>query len=159
MKQVNRGRRSWRGVAAAGVAAAALLTVAACVGDPLRAEWRRSVGDPGQACFDFEQASPAGAVGPAVARGRSYSVVASDPGRVTIRYIVADGGGAAAPTEAICALRDGVFSAEDTLRRREHARAALRVETMMAEFDCLDRKKRWLRAGQPEQARRVQGPR
>lgn len=159
MKQVNRGRRSWRGVAAGGVAAAALLTVAACVGDPLRAEWRRSVGDPGQACFDFEQASPAGAVGPAVARGRSYSVVGSDPGRVTIRYVVADGGGAAAPTEAICALRDGVFSAEDTLRRREHAHSAKRVEAMMAEFDCLDRRKQLLRAGLADQARRVQCPR
>lgn len=143
-------------MAAAGVAAAALLTAAACVSDPLRAEWRRSVGDPGQACFDFEQASP---VGRAVARGRRYSVVASAPGRVTIRYVVADAGGATVPTEAICALRDGVFSAEDTLRRREHARAALRMETMVAEFDCLDRKKRWLQAGQPEQARRVQCPR
>ena len=146
-------------MAAGLVAAAALLTVAACVTDvtdPLRAEWRRSVGDPGQACFDFEQASPAG---PTFARGRSYSVVASDPGRVTIRYDVADKAGTTAHTVAICALRDGVFSAEDTLRRREHASAAKRVETMMAEFDCLDRKKQWLRAGQPEQARRVQCPR
>ncbi len=141
------------------VAAAALLTVAACVTDvtdPLRAEWRRSVGDPGQACFDFEQASPAG---PTVARGRSYSVVATDPGRVTIRYDVADEKGTKAHAEAICALRDGVFSAEDTLRRREHARGALRVETMLAEFACMDRKKQLLRAGQPEQARRVQCPR
>lgn len=149
---------------AAGLAAAAtLMTVAACVidplSDPLRAEWRRSVGDPAQACFDFEQASP---TGPAGARGHRYSVVASDPGQVTIRFDSADedgGDSSDARTEAVCALRNGVFSEEDTLRRREHARRAKRVEALMAEFDCLDRKKQLMRAGLAEQARRLPCPR
>ena len=134
------------------VAATTLLTVAACVSDPLRAEWRRSVGDPGQACFDFEQALSA----PGGTRAQRYALIASDAGMVTIRYDVQGGdGGPPAPTEALCALREGVFSAEDTMRRREHARGAKRVEALMAEFDCLDRKKQLVRAGLTERARRV----
>lgn len=140
-------------MAAATVAAAAtFLAMPASVTDSVREDWRRFAGDPGQACFDHEKASRAD---PAGASLDSYSVSASGANEVTIRYRAKIGEEVHSDIEVVCALREGKFSAEDTVRRREHAIVAKRIDKLIAEFDCLDRKKSMLRAGKVDEANRV----
>jgi hypothetical protein len=142
-------------VAAVLAATGGWLVLAAGVTDPLRAEWRRSAGDPAQACFDFERASLAM---PAAVNDR-FAVVASDASAVTIRYEAHDADGVPTQAEAVCALRDGSFSVQDTVRRREHAQVAERLDRLMVEFDCLNEKKSLLQAGKVDEATQRRCPR
>lgn len=141
-------------VVAAAICAAAVtvLAVPAIVTDSLREDWRRMAGDPGQACFDHERASLAD---PAHASLDSHSVSASDRTVVTIRYRASKGDATDAVAEAVCVLREGKVSVEHTARQRAHAMAAKRLKTLMAEFDCLDRKKKLLRARHFDDADRI----
>ena len=138
--------------AAIAVAAAAFLFVPAGVKDSLRDDWRRFTGDPGQACFDYERARLAAPNG---ARFHSYSVSASDASEVTIKYRAKSSDGTDAEVEVICAVHAGKVSEEGTQSRREHAIAVKRLDTMFAEFDCLDKKKHILRAGRVGEASRM----
>jgi hypothetical protein len=134
------------------IATAMLLAVLATKTDTLRQDWRRLAGDPGQACFDHDMASHrihASAV------FDSTSVNALDENEVMVTYRASIGDAAPVGAEVVCALRDGKFSAEDTARRREDALVARRIGVLMAEFNCLDRKKVLLRAGKVDDANRV----
>jgi hypothetical protein len=156
VKQVSGVRVRSKVVAAAAVAAAAMfLATPARVTDSVRQDWRRFTGDPGQACFDHEKLSRADLAGAGI---DSYSVSASDASKVTIRYRTQIGDVVYSDAEVVCALREGKFSAEDTLRRREHAIVAKRLDKLIAELDCLDRKKSMLRAGKVDAANRVRCP-
>ena len=138
-------------VAAIGAAAVTVLAVPASVTDSLCEDWRRMAGDPGQACLDHERASLAD---PVSASLESYAVSAADSSVVTIRYRTSSGapdGG----TEAVCVFREGKVSEEQTARQREHAMVATRLKILMADFDCLDRKEKLLRAGHVGEANRV----
>jgi hypothetical protein len=139
-------------VAAAVAAAATFLAIPASVTDSVREDWRRFAGDPGQACFDHAKVSRAD---PAGANLDSYTVSASDPNQVTIRYHAKIGDEVYSEAEVVCALREGKFSEEDTVRRREHAIVAKRLDKLIAELDCLERKKSMLRAGKVDEANRV----
>lgn len=130
----------------------AFLAVPASVTGSLLEDWRRLAGDPAQACFDHERTLLADSAGD---RLESYSVVASDANEVTIRYRTRNGAVAVAEAEVVCALREGRFSEDDTVRRREHARVANGLDKLIARFDCLERKKTILRAGKIDEAGRV----
>jgi hypothetical protein len=141
-------------MAAAAVAAAAtFLAMPASVTDSVREDWRRFAGDPGQACFDHAKVTRADPAGPSL---DSYSVSASNASEVTIRYRTKIGDEVYSDAEVVCALREGRFSAEDTVRRRQHAIVAKRLDKLIAELDCLERKKSMLRAGKVDEANRVQ---
>lgn len=142
--------------AAVAVAAATFLFVPARVEDSLREDWQRFTGDPGQACFDYERARLADPTG---ARFHSYSVSASDASEVTIKYRAKSSDGADVEAEVICAVHAGKVAEEDTKSRREHAIVVKRLDTMFAEFDCLDKKKHILRAGRVDEASRMRCPR
>lgn len=138
--------------AAVAVAVATFVVVPASVTDSISEDWRRLTGDPGQACFDYERALLADPTG---ARLHSYSVGVSDASEVTIKYSAKNGVGADAEAEVICAVHAGKVSEAGTVRRREHALAVKRLDTLIAEFDCLEKKKDILRAGKVKEANRV----
>jgi len=124
-------------------ATAAFVAVPASVTGSLFEDWRRLAADPGQACFDHERRLIADAAGKRLV---AYSVVGSDANEVTIRYRAMNGAEPALDEEVTCALQGGRFSAEDTIRRREHDQAAKRIDRLVAEFHCLERKKAILNA-------------
>lgn len=151
-KQGNVVRVGSRMMAAAICAVAAtVLAVPASVTKSVREDWRRMAGHPGQVCFDYEKASLAD---PNNASFESHAVSTSDPSVVTIQYHASssatDGG-----AEAVCVFREGKVSKEHTARQREHAMSVRRLQILLADFDCLDRKKRLLRAGHVGDANRL----
>ena len=139
--------------AATGAVAVAGLAMPPGVTNTVREDWRRMVGDPGQACFDHQRALLAD---PASASLATASFSDHDPSVVTIRYRVGKADEATAAVQATCVLRSGKVSEDQTARRREHVLAAERLDKLMSEFDCLDQKKALLRAGKVDRADRLQ---
>lgn len=112
--------------------------------------WRRLLGDPGQACFDFQRDS---LNDPITARLGSYVTDPISPDQITITYYARNALGAYTQANAICVVKSGKVEVPATNSARKIRALDDSIKSHERELDdgikCLKDKIAKHKAGQP----------